>query len=159
MDRLRPRRAPPVGAHRNDAPRRLRTAGRPAAGYRQGDRRTQMRAGGAAHHQCARRILVKDDRHGHPTQGRTCVDGHTERPHTSRIPYPLARHHRPAQQRADRIGRRSHHGSPFPRIPAMEGRHRAPHQRIAHSHGSRNSLCLRHRQAAGPRPLLHIPAG
>ncbi len=52
-----------------------------------------------------------------------------------------------------------HHGPPLPRIPALEGRHRAPPQRLAHRNGERHGLRLRHRQASGPRPLLHLPAG
>lgn len=37
VQRLRPRRAAPLGAHRDDAPRGLRTAGGPAARHHQGD--------------------------------------------------------------------------------------------------------------------------
>ena len=40
VQRLRPRRAAPLGAHRDDAPRRLRTAGGAAPRDRQGDRRS-----------------------------------------------------------------------------------------------------------------------
>ncbi len=63
------------------------------------------------------------------------------------------------QQRPHRLRRRSHHGTPLPRIPAMERRYRTPHQRLTYRHGSRHSLRLRHRQASGPRTLLHLPAG
>ena len=38
-----PRRAPPLCADRDHATRRIRVAGRPAQGHRQGDRRSEMR--------------------------------------------------------------------------------------------------------------------
>ena len=53
---------------------------------------------------------------------------------------------------------RGHHVTPLPGIPTLQGRYRKAHQRLAHRHGERHGLCLRHRQAAGPRAFLHLPA-
>ena len=118
-----------------------------------------MRADRAYDCQRPGRIFQQDNRHGDTPPRRAHVNGHTERPHTDGIPHPFARNHRIAHQCAHGIGRRSHNGAPVPAIRAVEGRHRTPHQRFAHCHGIRHCLRLRHRQAAGPRALLHLPAG
>ena len=51
-----------------------------------------------------------------------------------------------------------HHGPPLPGLRAVEGRNHPSHQRLAHRHGRRNGLRLRHRQTARPRTILHLPA-
>ena len=61
MARKRTRSAPPLGAHRNDAPRGLRASSGTTAGDIQGNRRRKMRADRRAYHKRARGVCQQDD--------------------------------------------------------------------------------------------------
>ena len=103
--------------------------------------------------------IEQDNRHGYTPQGRDAFDGGTGRPREHRVQHTVSRYHRPAYQRAYRIGRRGYNGTPFQGVPAIQGRDRTPHQRLHGSNGERDGIRIRNRQTAGTRQVLHQPSG
>ena len=85
MDSQRARSAPPLGAHRDHAPRGLRASGRPAPGDIQGNRRHKMRTDRGAYDKRARGVCQQNDRHGDSPQGRDDLDGESGRPREHRV--------------------------------------------------------------------------
>ena len=85
VQRLRPRRAAPLGADRDHAPRGLRVAGGPAPRDRQGDRRQEMRTDRGDDRRLPRRVLGHGDRTGDQAQRHADEHGVGRRPHAAGI--------------------------------------------------------------------------
>ena len=110
----------------------------------QDNRRAALRAGRGADHQRPRGIFEQDDRHGDAPQRRPHRDGEPRGTRQPGIHHPVTRHHRPAHQRADRLGRRSNHGARLQGVRPLQGRHRPPSERLVDCDGVGDCLRLCH---------------
>ena len=157
LRRLRPRRAAPVGADREHAPRRLRAVGRQAA------RSFSRTIDGETHEPFESLVVeVPSDKLGSVMElvgaaaRRAGRDARPRRLHARPVHHSGPRADRPAHAAAQRHAGHGRHSPPLRRLQADDRRSAAAGQRRVHLDGHRPGQRLRPEHAAGAgRPVRH----